>query len=80
MAQQIVNNGETGLVVRTKNNSNFTELYGLGSTPQYFIFEDGGTQGRIGIRAGAVVRDITDTPTGFAGAEDVDWHNIDSQS
>jgi len=27
MAQQIINNGETGLVVRTKLNDNFTELY-----------------------------------------------------
>ena len=80
MAQQTINNGDSGLVARTAINGNFTELYGLGDTPQYFIFEDGGTQGRIGIRAGAVVRDITDTPTGFAGAENVDWHNIDSQS
>lgn len=27
MAQQIINNGETGLAVRTKLNANFTELY-----------------------------------------------------
>jgi len=80
MAQITINNGDTGLVARTGINANFTELYGLASIPQYFIFEDGGTQGRIGIRAGAVVRDITDTATGFAGAENVDWHNIDSQS
>ena len=80
MAQQTINNGDTGLVARTGINNNFTELYGLASIPQYYIFGTGGTYGRIGIRAGAVVRDITDTPLGFAGIEDVDWHNIDSQS
>ena len=30
MAQQIIQNGETGLVVRTKMNENFTELYQKG--------------------------------------------------
>ena len=80
MAQKTINNGDSGLICRNNINDNFTELYGLSSIPQYFIFEDGGTQGRIGIRAGAVVRDITLTPTGFAGAENVDWKNIDKQS
>jgi hypothetical protein len=32
MAQQTINNGETGLNVRTKLNSNFTEVYTAGST------------------------------------------------
>jgi hypothetical protein len=32
MAQQTINNGETGLNVRTKINSNFTEVYTAGST------------------------------------------------
>ena len=27
MAKQVINNGESGLVVRTKLNDNFTELY-----------------------------------------------------
>lgn len=33
MAQQIINNGETGLVVRSKLNTNFTELYNLTANP-----------------------------------------------
>lgn len=33
MAQQTINNGETGLVVRGKINDNFTELYGSNVTP-----------------------------------------------
>lgn len=32
MAQQTLNNGETGLVIRTKINDQFTELYGLAVT------------------------------------------------
>jgi len=80
MAQQTINNGDSGLVARTAINDNFTELYAAGVLPQYFVFASGGTQGRIGIRGGAVVRDITDTALGFAGIENTDWHNIDSQS
>ena len=80
MAQSTINNGDSGLVARTAINDNFTELYAAGVLPQYFVFESGGTQGRIGMRGGAVVRDITDTATGFAGIENTDWHNIDSQS
>ena len=80
MAQSTINNGDSGLVVRTALNSMFTELYGLGSLPEYFIAESGGTQIRIGVRAGQGVMDITDTPTGFAGVENVDWHNIFKQS
>lgn len=33
MAQQIINNGETGLVVRTKLNEMFSELYGNTPVP-----------------------------------------------
>ena len=33
MAQQTINNGETGLVVRDKLNDNFTELYNLTANP-----------------------------------------------
>lgn len=33
MAQQIINNGESGAVVRTKLNDNFTELYGSATNP-----------------------------------------------
>jgi len=35
MAQQIINNGESGLLVRTKLNSNFTELYARSEAPGY---------------------------------------------
>ena len=31
MAKQVLNNGETGLVIRTKINENFTELYAIGT-------------------------------------------------
>jgi hypothetical protein len=33
MAQQVINNGETGLVVRGKINDNFTEVYGIAANP-----------------------------------------------
>ena len=33
MPQQIINNGESGLLVRTKINSNFTELYNFTTNP-----------------------------------------------
>jgi len=80
MAQQTISNGESGLVVRTSINDNFTELYGLSNLPEYFVAGIGGTQIRIGTRAGQGVIDLTDTPTGFAGSEGVDWHNIFKQS
>ena len=80
MAQQTINNGDTGLVARTGINSNFTELYGLASIPQYFITESGATQTRMGTRDDQGVMDITDTPLGFAGVEGVDWHNVFKQS
>lgn len=36
MAQQTINNGDTGLSARTKINDNFTELYnGIGSSGKY---------------------------------------------
>ena len=80
MAQKTINNGDSGLICRNNINDNFTELYGLSCIPQYFVFGSGGTYGRIGIRGGAVVRDITLTVTGFAGTIDIDWKNIDTQS
>jgi len=79
MAQTTINNGDTGLVIRTALNSMFTELYGLSDDPQYFVFGNAGTYGRIGIRGGNVVIDKTDTALGFAGIEDTDWHNITEQ-
>ena len=44
MAQQIINNGESGLSVRTKINANFTELYGAYSTGDELLIE--WTQGK----------------------------------
>jgi hypothetical protein len=80
MAQQTINNGDTGLVARTAINDNFTELYAASIIPQYFVYGSGGTYGRIGIRGGATVRDQTITALGFAGVQGVDWDNIDTQS
>ena len=80
MAQQTINNGDTGLVARTGINNNFTELYALFDGEQYAILTNGGTSIRVGVRSNQGVMDITDTATGFAGAEGVDWHNIFKQS
>lgn len=42
MAKQTINNGETGLLVRTKINDNFTELYDtIGVTLQTFLTVSG---------------------------------------
>jgi len=80
MAQKTINNGDSGLICRNNINDNFTELYAAGIFPEYYITESGGTQMRIGTRANQGVMDLTDTPTGFDGVENVDWHNIFKQS
>jgi len=47
--------------------------------PQYRILSDGTTKVRIGIRDCNWVRDITLTPLGFDGAENIDWENQESE-
>ena len=44
----------------------------------YFVLASGDTKLRRGIRASNFVTDITITPTGFNGTENIDWVNIES--
>ena len=46
MAQQIINDGESGLIVRNKLNQNFTEVYGFGAVGDAGViqFSSGGQQ------------------------------------
>ena len=46
------------------------------SIVQYYQFTDGsGVSGRIGMRGGKIMVDITLTELGFDGAENTDWEN-----
>jgi len=47
--------------------------------PQYRTVTDGTTGVRWGIRDCNWVRDITLTPTGFLGTENIDWENQESE-
>jgi len=47
MAQQTINNGDSGLVARTGINNNFTELYAASIIPQYFVYGSGGDSLRM---------------------------------
>lgn len=67
MAKQTINNGETGLQVRTKINDNFTELYNQVDGAHDFVFTDNtkgikfvdqdgsGRVWRVGVNNGLVV-------------------------
>lgn len=64
MAQQTINNGETGLVVRTKLNANFTELYGADSTIA------GNLAAHIGSGGGAHANVVAGGASGFMTGAD----------
>lgn len=53
MAQQTLNNGETGLVIRDKINENFTELYDSASVSvkEYGAVGDGATDDTVALQA-----------------------------
>ncbi len=53
MAQQIINNGETGLVVRNKINANFTEVYDKQDKPSEGAFVNGDKTKLDSIETGA---------------------------
>lgn len=44
---------------------------------QYFEYTDGTTTWRDGVRDGVFVVDKALTATGFAGAENTDWVNVE---
>lgn len=64
MAQQILNNGESGLVIRTKINDNFTEVYGIAANP-YPQVADFASLPSAAANTGAIY--IVQTTTGIIG-------------
>jgi hypothetical protein len=55
MAQQTLNNGETGLVIRGKINDNFTELYGTDFKVEWFEEIGSGTAGTLTKPTGSTI-------------------------
>ena len=74
MAQQIISNWESGLVVRTKLNDNFTELYGILTAIKYSYTE------KLTPTWLNTLPDLTYTPVAWSVLLFVNWIEHDSFS